>query len=174
MDERELDTAIDTAVRELVAREPSCALSDNVMVHVRENNAPARRPLIWTAAAASLVLCGGITIALLNRASAPARVIPSSSAAQESIAAPQVAADPPLVIVAPATQPARRLAAPRMTANVAPPAERTIDDIAIEPIETPAIALSAIEVPQLARETTSIDTITIEPLTIEPLSASND
>jgi hypothetical protein len=158
----------------MMVREPSRLLGYAVMARVRESNAPARRPLIWTAAAASLVLCGGITIAFLNRASAPATVIPSSSVAQASLAAPQVAADPPPVIVAPATQRARRRAAPRMAANVAPPAERAIDDIAIEPIETPAIALSAIEVPQLARETASIDTITIEPLTIEPLSASND
>jgi hypothetical protein len=34
--------------------------------------------------------------------------------------------------------------------------------------------MTAIDVPQLERETTLIDAITIEPLTIEPLSASND
>ena len=172
MDERELDRAIDTAARELVAREAGRALSHKVMARVREDRAPARRPLMWTATAASLVLCGGITIALLNRAPAP--VVPSSPVAQAPIAAPQVVADPPPVIEAPTTQPARRRAAPRMAANAAPPAERTINGIAIEPIDTPAIVLPVLEVPQLARETTPIESITIDALTIEPLSASND
>jgi hypothetical protein len=34
--------------------------------------------------------------------------------------------------------------------------------------------LAAIDVPQLERESNSIEVLMIEPLTIEPLSASND
>ena len=79
-DERDLDRAIDTAARELVAREPSRALSYTVMARVRENNAPARRPLMWATAVATLLLCSGITIALMNRTAAP--VVTSPPVAQ--------------------------------------------------------------------------------------------
>ena len=51
MDERELDRAIDTAARELMAREPGRALSHNVMARVREGAVPAPRRFVWMAAA---------------------------------------------------------------------------------------------------------------------------
>jgi len=44
----------------------------------------------------------------------------------------------------------------------------------IEPLQTTAIALSSIVVPQLERETIAIDALNVEPLTIEPLATSND
>lgn len=175
MDERELDRAIDAASHGMMAREPSRSLGYNVMAGLREGSAPRR--LRWVVATASIVLCAAIAIALMYRA--PAAIIAPPPAAQLPIAQPPIV-QLPIVADAPVTvaremPPARRSVPARIAAKVVVPMRLPPDDMtAIEPIETEPIVLSAIDVPQLEREVTSIDPLTIEPLTVDPLAASND
>ena len=177
MDERELDRAIDTATGRMMAHEPSRSLGYNVMARVREGAAPAPRRLRWVVATVSIVLCAAIAIALMYRA--PATIIAPPPAAQLPTAQPPIAQFP-IVADAPVTvtreqPPSRRSVPARIAAKVVVPMRLPPDGMsAIEPIETEPIVLSAIDVPQLEREATSIETITIEPLTVEPLTASNN
>jgi hypothetical protein len=169
--ERELDRAIDVAGETLMAREPSRALSHRVMARVRGSAAPAPRRFVWVAAAVTVVLVSVIATAVIS---------------QMPLATPSLPGSRPLTVGQPAVAPERRLAVlgqetPRRMAHVrvqrrtlGPAPFLPADVSPIEPIETQPIAMTAIDVPQLERETTLIDAITIEPLTIEPLSASND
>jgi len=172
MNERELNRAIDAAAGAMVAREPGRSLGHSVMARVREGDAPAPRRLVWMTAAASLVLCGAIAIAVMSRTSAIVLLPPQ--AARLPIGKPPIVADVPVTIISDTTSTRRVMPrAPgvsRAGARVALP----IDVSPIDPIETEPIVLSALDLPPLEREITSIDTIEIEPLTIEPLAASND
>jgi hypothetical protein len=161
-----------------MAREPSRSLGNNVMARVREGTAPAPQRFRWVVATVSIFLCAAVAIALMYRA--PATIIAPPPAAQFPIAQPPVAQSPPMVADAPVTviremPRSRRRAPARIATKVVLPMRLPPDDIsAIEPIETEPIVLSAIDVPQLEGEATSIETIAIEPLTVEPLTASND
>jgi len=175
MDERELDRSIDVATQEMMAREPSRALGHNVMARVRGETRPLRTTFVWVTAAASLVVLCALAIALINRG--PAALVPAPQSAS-----PLVAAQPPAVAAAPVPV-VREMAPARPAGNIRTPASSNVvsavqlpptDISPIEPIEAAPIALTAIDVPQLERETTSIATIDIEALTIEPLTASND
>ena len=172
MDDRHLDRAIDTAAGELMAREPGSALSYHVMVRVQRRCPVAPRRFVWTPAAASIALCATIAFLLLDRV--PATVAKLPQTVQLPVGQPAQTPDTP-VVVARATAQLR----PRLAVSTVPRITPTIDTTArdvsfIEPIETEPIVMSAIELPQLERETTLIDTLDIEPLTIEPLAASND
>jgi hypothetical protein len=173
MDERELDRAIDMAAGRMMAHEPSRSLGNNVMARVREAAAPAPR-LRWVVAAASIVLCAAIAIALMNRA--PSAVIPPQPAARTVVAGqPPVATLSPMIVAPEAAAPPRRIPRAPLAAHVISPLQLPPgDESGIPPIETEGIALSAIDVPVLEREAAVIDILEIEPLTIEPLTASND
>lgn len=171
MDERELNRAIETAARALVTREPDRALGGRVMARIEGAPAPARPGFAWMAAAASLAACAAIAIAL----SPPPAVM--SSLPQ----APEVFLGQPAAVPPPATEPAAlavllpRIARRDVAARVASAAPSLTSDASpIEPLETAPIALSPLDVPDLAPETTSIGTLEIAPLTMEPLAASND
>ena len=170
MDERELDRAIDAAAGAMVGREPSRSLGYSVMARVHEGRRSAPRRFVWMTAAASLVLCGAIAIALMSRTSAI--VFSPPQAARLPVGEPAIVADAPVTIVS-------DLTSTRRVVPTAPSASRSrvalpVDVSPIDPIQTEPIVLSALELPPLEREFTSIDTIEIEPLTIEPLAASND
>jgi len=172
MDERELDRAIDAAAGAMMTREPSRSLGYSVMARVRQGKAPASRRFAWIAATASLVVCGAIAIALIDRTSAP--VAPLPRAAQLPVSQPPVLPDAPVALVTDATPTRRIIPRARDASRVPPPVSLPIDASPIEPIQTESIVLSALELPPLEREFTSIETIEIAPLTIEPLAASND
>ncbi|MEO7133912.1 MAG: hypothetical protein ABI024_06790 [Vicinamibacterales bacterium] len=142
------------------------------MARVREGDAPARRRFVWVTATVTVVLCTAIAIAMMNRGFAAAfPPLPSA----HGLPLPAT-----LVAVAHSSMvheilPQRRAAAARVARQVLSPAPLPPGDASvIEPIETQPIALSAIDVPVLERETAVIDSLDIEPLTIEPLATSND
>ena len=173
MDERELDSAIDTAAGRMMAREPGRALGDNVMARVREKPSAAPRRLVWMQAAAAVILFTTIPIVLMYRA--PSEVVLMLPAAPPAaIGQPAIAALPPLIVATETPSPHwnTRATIAAQTASAVPPPPRDISPI--EPIETEPIVLSTIDVPVLVRETAVIDVLNIEPLTIEPLAASND
>lgn len=175
MDSRELDRAIDKAASELIAREPSRALSGNVMARVRGSDVSTPRGA-WLKAAC--VCAAGIVVAYLaiNR-SAP-EIAP--------VAAPHVVRTEPAPVPVPQIAPPEEARAesrpqprPRRAAVVTrasmhvPPA--AVDVAAIEPIRAEPIAVAAIDLPRLGPESpVVIERLTIEQLTIEPLAASND
>lgn len=168
MSDRELDRAIDAAAREMMAREPSRALSYGVMARVRGSTEPPRR-LAWAAAAACIV-CAAIASVLMTRSDGALLLPPEL---QLSIG--ETAALPELPIDARQERSLPRAAASVVRTTASPAAAVSPNDVAtIEPIETQPILVAAIDVPQLEREATSIETIDIEPITIEPLAASND
>ena len=172
MDERDLDRAIDMAAGELIAREPSRALSANVMARVRRERPLATRRFLWAAAAAAgIALCAATAVSLMDRV--PATVVKLPETMQLPVGRPALTPAPP-VIAAQSTAPARpRSVVPQP--RIVPPNETTAKDLSpIEPIETEPIVMSAIELPQLEREATLIDTLDIEPLAIAPLATSND
>lgn len=159
MDARNLDRAIDRAAGELIGREPSGALSYNVMARVRQERPLAPRRLVWATAVAGILLCAVIAFSLMNQI--PATVARLPEALQVPVGRPALIRDPPA-------------AAPTVS-RIAPPIDMTARDVSpIEPLETEPIVMSAIDLPQLEREATSIDTLEIEPLTIAPLATSND
>ena len=173
MDERARDRAIDAAAGRMIDREPSRALAYNVMSRVREGNAPAPRRFVWMTAAASFVLCGAIAIAVTSRT--PASVAPLPPAAQLSVGQPAAIPVAPVTVVTEKIPMRRIFPMVRAASSVGTRAPLPPYDVSpIEPIQTEPIVLSALDVPQLERETTAIDMLTIEPLTIEPLTASND
>jgi hypothetical protein len=172
MYEGELERAIDTASQTMVVREPSRALGPTVMARVRAASAPKPWRFRWAALSASTVLCAAIVYAVMDQAATV--VIPRlPQAAQLPMAraatAPSVPAgalrDVPQIRVVAARAERAAAFAPRFPIN---------DVSSIEAIEMQPIALAAIDVPQLERETTLVDPVEIEPLTIEPLAASND
>lgn len=168
MNERDLDRAIDAAAGAMMTREPSRSLGYSVMARVREDHAPAPRRFAWVTAAASLVVCGAIAMTLISQTPAP--VAPLPRAVQLTVGQPPVMSSAPVLIVTDAP-PARRVSrAAHGAMRELPPSDAS----PIEPIQTEPIVLSAIDVPQLERETTAIDALNVEPLTIEPLAASND
>lgn len=177
MDARELDRAIDRAAGELIAREPSRALSYAVMARVRAGDVSTSTPRGTWLKVASCVCAGGIVVAYLatNR---PVTQIPAAATPQVAHTEPTPLPVPPVELVRETQAESRPTSQRRRATNVtrAPIfVPRAVIDVAqIEPIHAEPIAVSPIEVPQLAREATSIETITIEPLTIEPLMASND
>ncbi len=173
MDERELDRAIDAAAGAMVAREPSRSLGHAVMSRVREGDAPAPRRLVWLTAAASLLVCGAIAIALMSRTSA---TVPSPpQAARLPVGEPAIVADVPATIASDST-PTRRVIPMVPGASQCRVAGRRCRSMCRRSIRFRRNPSSCrrLELPQLEREYTSIDTIEIEPLTIEPLAASND
>ena len=172
IDERELDRGIDAAAGAMVAREPSRSLGYNVMARVREGTRSAPRRFVWMTAAASLVLCGAIAIAVMSRTSAI--VLSPPQAARLPIGEPPIVADGRATAVTDATPIRRVPSTARGASRAQSRASVPIDVSPIDPIEAEPIVLSALELPPLEREFTSIDTIEIEPLTIEPLAASND
>ena len=170
MSERELDCAIDTAARDMMAREPGRALSYNVMARVRGGAEPARR-FAWTAAAAGIIVCAAVASVLMTRSNGMLRLPPEL---RLSIAETAVLPELPIESRQEPT-PARVAAASVVRTTASPAAPVSSHDVStIEPIETLPIAVAAIDVPQLEREATVIETIDIEPITIEPLAASND
>ena len=174
MDTREFDRAIDKAAGGLIAREPSRALSHNVMARVRGGEVPTPRGA-WLKAACVCAAAIVVAYLTLNR---PTPAIPPASTPQvartEPAPIPDVQIEPPeepLVESRPESRPregAVAAPAPTMLATAG------VDLATIEPIQAAPITVTPLEVPQLAREATSIENITIEPLTIEPLAASND
>jgi len=169
----DLDRAIAAAAGAMMTREPHRSLASNVMARVREGQAPAPRRLVWMTAAASLVLCAAVAIAVIGRMPAPA--VPLLPPAQPIVGQPAVIPGAPDTIASETPPAPRAIRAGRASSRVATHASLATGDVSpIEPIQTDPIVLSAIDVPQLERETTAIDTLTIERLTIEPLAASND
>ena len=174
MDSHELDKVIDRAARELIAREPSRALSYKVMARVRRDDVSASRGG-WLKAAC--VCAAGIVVAYLaiNRPTPEMQSEPTPHVARTEPApvSPRSAELPEELRAESRPRPrSRRVEVATRAPIMLPPAP---NDVApIEPIQADPISVSPIEVPQLAREATSIENITIEPLTIEPLTASND
>jgi hypothetical protein len=171
--EREIDRAIETAARAMMTREPSRALAYTVMARVREGHTVARRRFAWVLAAASVVVCGAIAMTLTSQA--PTNVAPLPRAAQLTMGQPPTIPDASIAL-ATEVMPARPTTTiVRSTRTVAALAPFPLSDVSpIEPLQTAAIALSSIVVPQLERETIEIDALNVEPLTIEPLATSND
>ena len=171
MNDGDIDRAIDVATRAMMAREPGHGLSRDVIARVRGGAAPQRLPLRWVVAAAATVMCAAVAVSLIGRVPVSAVRLPSELqlAVAQGAVIPVVPAhalhETPSRVSFVAGNPGR--VAPRSTL---PPA----DVSTIEPIETQVITVTAIDVPQLQRETTSIEAIDIEPLTIQPLAASND
>ena len=172
INEREIDRAIDAAAGAMMTREPSRALGYTVMARVRDGHADAPRRLPWVLAATSVVVCGAIAITLIRQT--PTRVAPLPPAAQLTMGQPPTIPDASSALATEVT-PVRPTTIVRTTRRAAERALFPFSDVSpIEPLQTPAIALSAIVVPQLERETTAIDALNVEPLTIEPLATSND
>jgi len=172
MNERDLDRAIDAATRELMAREPSRALSNNVMARVRESGSPAPRRLVWLPAVAAAVLCVAIATVMMNRAPSDA-VLVLPGAPPAAVGQPAIAALPPMTVAVEMPS-ARRNARAPIAARAASTAPPPMDGSPIAAIETEPIVLPTLDVPVLEQETAVIDVLTIESLTIEPLAASND
>lgn len=167
----DLDRAIDAAADAIMRREPNRSLGAAVMARVREGEAPAPRRFVWVTAAASIVLCAAIAVALMSRAPSGA---PVPRELRLEIGRPPVRPRVPESIVA-ETVPTRSVTREvRLATRVATRMPLPKSDSPIEPIHTDPIMLPSIDVPQLDRESTAIDTLTIEPLTIEPLATSND
>ena len=170
-DEQEFDRTVDAAARAMMAREPSPSLGYAVMTRVREGRAPAPRRLWWMAVTASLVVCGAIVLLMALNSRAPL-VAALPAAAQLRVGQLPVEPRAPVTEIMSAANnaaPVRRRSG-MATRVTLPPG----DVSSIEPIQTEPLVLSAVEVPQLERETPAIGILTIEPLTIEPLAASND
>lgn len=175
MDTREFDRAIDAAAGELMVREPSRALSFNVMARVRGGDVSTPRGA-WLKVAS--VCAAGIVVAYLamNRSTPE---IPTT-------ARPQVLRTELAPVPVPRIEPAqeahadsrpqslpRRTAVARRAPLVFTPA--AVDVAPIEPIRAEAVAVPAIVVPALEAEPpASIENLTVDALTIEPLAASND
>ena len=171
MNEHELDRAIDRAAGDLVAGEPSRALTYKVMARVRKGDAPTPRRFVWAMAAASLVLSVAIATSLVNRATPVA--FPAAPPARVPAFGPSLVAVSPIAVVDETTERFDHPIGSRAAATAAS-LPLPFVDIPIDPIETASITVPAIDVPQLEREATAINTLTVEPLTIEPLAASND
>lgn len=156
-----------------MASEPSRALTYAAMARVRESHAPARRGFAWRTAAASVVVCSAIAIAIVVMRPLTPRISSLPDVPRLVIGLPPLAIMPPASLeetVSPPRATRRPTVASAGSTLHLPP-----DDTSpIGPIATEPIVLSAIDVPVLERETTVIDILAIEPLTIEPLSTSND
>ncbi len=172
MNNQECDRLIDRAAAQIVAREPGRALTRAVMASVREPEAPVPGRFIWATAAATAVLCGAIAIAVVNRTPAPATQAPAP-ARPLVVQLAVVTAAPP--VLRPETARARPAVAVTVANQRSSPVLLPPNDVsAIDPLETEPISVSAIEVPPIENQTTSIADIGIGDLTIDPLAASND
>lgn len=123
-------------------------------------------------AAATIVLCAAIGIVLISRVPA---VAPLPRDARVEVGRPPVRPRVTESVVADAV-PAHSVLRDRRPGDRAPtrmPLPQS-DFSPIDPIRTEPIVLSSIDVPQLYRETTTIDALTVELLTIEPLAMSNE
>ena len=154
----------------MMAREPSRALSYNVMARVR-GGAELPRRFAWAAAAAGIVVSVAIASVLMTRSDGALPLPPELQLSiGETAALPELPND-----ARQKPSPARVAAASVVRRTPSPAAPVSSNDVVtIEPIETQPILVAAIDVPQLEREATVIETIDIEPITIEPLAASND
>lgn len=169
---RDLDRAIDSVASSMMTREPSHGLGSAVMARVRGEHASAPRGFTWHTAAASLVVCGGIAMALISQT---ATVVPEPRGVRLTVGQPPVIPSASAALVMEPTPPRRAIRIVRSARTVVRRAPLPLGDASpIEPIQTDPIVLSSIDVPQLTREATAMDTLNIEPLTIEPLAASND
>ncbi len=156
----------------MMTREPGRSLGAAVMARVREREAPASRRFVWAMAAASIVLCAAIAVALMSRTPSGA---PLPRELRVDIGRPPVIPPVPESIVGDAA-PAHSVIRERRPGHryaIGTLLPRS-DVSPIDPIRTEPIVLSPIDVVQLELKTTGIDTLTIEPLTIEPLATSND
>jgi hypothetical protein len=179
MNERDLDSVIDTATREIARREPSRVLRHAVMARVREPDIRAPRRLVWATGVAIAMLCAAIAIALMNRGGSTQtddeNVQLKPDAIMRSV---ELEPDPssssvrlqPDVEVTPrrtdAGGPARRV-----RPMTFPPNDLRLS---IEPIVAEPLQLVSIDLAPLENQETPVEALTIEPLTIEPLTASND
>jgi hypothetical protein len=168
----DLERAIDRAAEELVAAEPSRALSYRVMARVRHGDAPRPRRLPWTVAAASVVLCAAIASVFLDRA--PQNIPLAPMARPFAVGAPATIAPP--ILMTHDVSPATRNANSSVVREAVPAAALLPFDVSpFGRIEPDPISVAAIDVLQIEREApASIEPLTIDELTIEPLAASND
>jgi hypothetical protein len=169
MNEREIDRAIDAAAGAMMTREPSRSLGYTVMARVRDDRASAPRRFVWVLAAASVVVCGAIAMALIS--GAPPTMASLPRGVQLTVGQPAAIPNASIALVTEPTPARPAIHAPRVATRAPLP---RIDVSPIEAIQTDPIVLSSLEVPQLERETTAIDALNVEPLTIEPLATSND
>ena len=173
MNERDLDRAIDAAAGAMMSREPSRALGYTVMARVRDGRAATPRRSVWVTAVATLVVCGAIAMTLIN--GMPSAVPPLPHAVHLAVGQPPAMPSASIALATEATPARPAVHVVRGARSAATRAALPPRDVSpIEPIQTNAIVLSSIDVPQLERETTAIDALTVEPLTIEPLATSND
>jgi hypothetical protein len=173
MDPRHLERVIDTAAGELIAREPSHALSYNVMARVRENVKPSSHRLVWITAPAIVLLCAAIAVAILNRSPQP---LPAVAAAPPLAIRQALAVVEPPIVLAHDMAPSRRNRSSLSSRTIASNTTALPRDVSpIAPLETEPIAVAVIDVPRLESfAPVSIEALDIEQLTIEPLVASND
>jgi hypothetical protein len=160
----DLDRLIDRAAEQLVAREPSSALTRAVMARVHERK-PERstfriaNPKLWFSAAA-VSACVWLLIALYGPPVPPTPVlVPITPAVLQPYQAPPAA----VLDLGPVPRAAR--IAPRSTRPA--PLVQLDNAIFIDPIEFAPVEVAGIEFPAEA------DTIEIEPLVIESLAANN-
>ena len=173
MDQREFDRAVDAAAGGLIRREPSRALGYTVMARVRANAGPRpKRRVVWLSAGVGAALCAAIAMMVMTGAPPGANVLPR----ELHLPVAQAALAPAVPIDAPREPPRPRHVAVRAATGGVSRSMPVLPEVStIEPIETPPIVLTTIEVPQLDREgAASIDSIRIEPITVEPLAVSND
>ncbi len=183
MSPQDLDTLIDAAAREMVAGDPSRALSHRVMSEVRGRIEPAPRGWVWVfRTAGAVVLCAVVATLVVsrNQVHAPVSLLPASETSQTRTGEQPVA--PPGAPTV-SRQPGERLVPRLETRRVAlgtdvPPAPaRDVEaplTPSVEPLAIEPIMLSGLDVPPLENQPTTIDDIEISDITIEPLAASND
>ena len=172
MNEHELDQAIDRAARDLVAREPSRALTYSVMRRVRDDVA-SPRTLVRGSTAASVLVCVAIAIVFLYRAP---QVIPLAPTARPfAVGAPAAPIDPSIMMTNDTRLAPHSVHSPIVRRPASAAAVLLVDASPLEPIEPEPISVTAVDVVQIERESpASIEALGIEELTIEPLAASND
>jgi hypothetical protein len=139
MNEQDCDRIIDAAAARMVAGEPGRTLTGAVMTMVGQPTAPAPRPLIWVTAAASVVLCGAIAIAVMNRV--PAIRKPAPIPARPAAVQFPSATTPPVVVSREAVP--EPLPAAARVASQPSAAMPVLPDYpsAVRPLETEPIAL---------------------------------
>ena len=170
MRDEELDRLIDNAAGQMLSHQPSRPLKGVVMARLRDPKPSGHRRLAWAAAAASVVACVSLGIALISKAPVPQTQRPPAAPAA-AVRLP----DRPSIVSA-QESPALRTPSPVAVARRNPLPIRLLpnDASSIEPLEMEPIVMPVVDVPPLESETVSIDRLDIETLTIEPLSASND
>ncbi len=169
MTSQDPDTLIDTVAREMVSGDPGRSFTYGVMSRICERAEPAPNRLLWSIGTASAVaICAIVAMVMMNRADAPAPQMPRPESQPQARAVAQTATPPPAlepVVAPPVTHPSIR-------GRLVPPL--VIDAPALEPLIPDPIVLSALDLPPLENEASSIENIPIDDITIEPLVASND